>query len=154
MVVMVVTAGAADAPADAPADAAGDTLAPTSRGRARPTLDALGTVGTLGREADAGLTPGWLAPAGVVVLGTIGTFGLVTALRSRGRGWVLRPGAAGVTVRDRATVPREDVAEVTIQLLQPDRLFSPRFSGLPRGASRWPVVAVVPRPGVTIRSSS
>lgn len=83
------------------------------------------------------------------VFAVVRTFGLVTALRSRGWGWVLRLDADGVTVRDRPTVAWRDVAEVVVTPMQPVWFFWPQLLRLSRGGRlRWPVVTIVPRPGV------
>lgn len=61
------------------------------------------------------------------------------------RGRVLRLDAEGVTARDHPTVPWEGVVEVAVTSMQPGWLS--RSGGRP-----WPVVAIVPRPGVQVPS--
>lgn len=90
-----------------------------------------------------GVIPGWLAVAGVLVFGAIITFGLVTAVRSRRRGWVLRLEPSGITVRDRGRVPWSVLDEVLVTGLQPSWFFL-------LGRGRYPVLAFIPRPGVQL----
>lgn len=87
--------------------------------------------------------PPWLALAGVLTFGSISAFGLVTACRSRGWGWIMRLDAHGVTVRGCDAVPWSDLAEVVVTGMQPSWLFT-------RGRRQYPVVAFVPRPGIRL----
>ena len=93
------------------------------------------------------IIPGWLALAGVLVFAVFIVFGLITAFRSRSRGWVVRLEPAGVTVRDRDRdrdrVAWTDLARVKVTGLQPGWFFL-------LGRRRYPVVALIPRPGVTL----
>ena len=91
----------------------------------------------------AGLIPRWLAIAGVVVFGAFTAFGLVTALRSRRWGAVVRLDLQGVVVPGRDAVPWTDLAEVVVTGVQPRWFFAP-------GRGRYPVVAFIPRPGVRL----
>lgn len=87
--------------------------------------------------------PPWMALAGVLVFGSISAFGLVTACRSRGWGWIVRLDAHGVTVRGGDAVPWHDLAEVVVTGMQPSWLFI-------LGRRHYPVVAFVSRPGVQL----
>lgn len=89
------------------------------------------------------LIPGWLALVGVLAFAIIIVFGLITALRSRSRGWVVRLEPAGVTVRDHDQIPWTDLERVKVTGLQPGWFFL-------LGRRRYPVVALIPRPGVTL----
>jgi len=91
-----------------------------------------------------GLIPGWLAAVGAVVFATIITFGLITALRSRRFGWVLRMSASGVTVRHRGPeIPWSDLDSIAVTGMKPSWFYLV-------GRRRYPVVAFLPRPGVTL----
>ena len=98
-----------------------------------------------------GLIPGWLALAGILVFGAMGVFGGVVALRSRRWGWVLRLDEGGVTVRDHERVPWSDLSGVTVTSLRPRWLSDPPwFVRRWRRPDPYPVVALLPRPGVDL----